>query len=109
MRTARLRARAEDVVVRLRQPARDGDHLLRGLPLAEHRLGDAVAERPMQVHPGEAEVLDGQAAETGERLLGRHGAAGDGLQQRLYLFPVHRRSSLALPLRNPCRSSVTWR
>ncbi len=61
----------------------------------------------MQIHAGEAQVLDRQRAEPGQRLVGRQRAGRDGLQQRSYFFPIHFSASLALPLRKPCRSSVT--
>ncbi len=89
------------------KPPDDGDHLLGGLALTEDRFGHAVAKRPMHVHAREAQVLDGKVPEAAERLLGRHGAGGHGLQQRLYFLAIHRRASLALPLLNPWRSSVT--
>ncbi len=103
----RLGAGGEHVVVRLRQPPHDGDHLLRRLALTEDGLGHALAQRAVQIHAGEAQVLDGQRAEPGQRLLGSERAGRDGLQQRPYFFPIHFNTSLALPLRKPCRSSVT--
>ena len=102
-----LGPRGEHVVVRLREPSHDRHHLLRRLALAEDGLGHAVAERAVQIHAGEAQVLDGQRAEPGQRLIGRHRAGRDRLQQRPYFFPIHFSTSLALPLRKPCRSSVT--
>ena len=80
-----------------------------GLALAEHRLGHAVPQRPMQVHAGEAEILEGQRAELRQRLVRAHRPSRDRLQQGPYFFPIHLRASLALPLRKPCRSSVTYR
>ena len=61
----------------------------------------------MQIHAGEAQVLDGKRAEPGQGLLGRHRAGRDRLQERPYFLPIHFSTSLALPLRKPWRSSVT--
>ena len=100
-------ARGEDIVVACGEPARDGHHLSGRLALAEHRLGDAVAKGAMQIDAGEAEVVDGQVAEPRHRLLWPKSPGGDGLEELLYFFAIHLSASLALPLRNPCRSSVT--
>ena len=64
-------ARGEDVVVLLGEPAEDGHHLLGRLPLAEHRLRDPVAQRAVEIHAGEAQVLHGQVAQARQRALGR--------------------------------------
>jgi hypothetical protein len=103
----RLRAGGQHVVVVLGQALHDGHHLLRGLARAVDGLGHAVAQRAVQVDAGEAQVLVGQRAQPGERLLGGERAGRDLLQEGPYFFPIHRRASLALPLRKPCKSSVT--
>ncbi len=102
-----LGPRGEHVVVRVREPSHDRHHLLRSLALAEDGLGYPVAERAVQIHAGEAQVLHGKRAEPGQGLLGRHRAGRDRLQERPYFFPIHFSTSLALPLRKPWRSSVT--
>ena len=61
----------------------------------------------VEVHAREAEVLHRQVAEPGQRALGRERAARDLVEQRSYFFAIHRRVSLALPLRKPWRSRVT--
>ena len=50
----------------------DGQQLLRALAGAEDGLGKAPAQRAMVVHLGEPEVLEGQALEALQGLLGRN-------------------------------------
>ena len=61
----------------------------------------------MEIHAREAEVIDGQVAQPGHRLLRRESARGDGLEKLPYFFTIHLSASFALPLLKPCRSSVT--
>ena len=85
----------------------DGHDLVGSLALTEHGFRHAVAERAVQVHSREAQIFDGQRAQAEKRLLRRHGAVRDSLEEGSYFFPVHFRISLALPLRKPWRSTVT--
>ena len=103
----RIGAGRQDVVVTLRKPAHDGHDLRRGLALAEDGLRDAMAERAVKIHPREAEILDGQVAKPRQRLVGLERSRRDRLEELPYFFLIHASASLALPLRNPCRSSVT--
>ncbi len=102
-----LGAGGEDIVVGLGQRGEDGDDLGGGLALAEHGLRRAMAEGAMEVHPREAEILHRQVAQPGEGALGRERAPRNLFEERSYFFAIHRRASLALPLRKPWRSTVT--
>ncbi len=55
----------------------------------------------MKIHAGEAQVLDGEIAQPRKPLRGAQLAPRDRFQQLPYFFPIHWRTSLALPLRNP--------
>ena len=102
-----LGAGGEHIVVRLGQRGEDGDDLGGGLALAEDGLRGAMAEGAVEIHPREAEILHRQVAQPGQRALGRERAARDLVEERSYFFAIHRRASLALPLRKPWRSRVT--
>ena len=102
-----LGARGEDIVVRPGQRGEDRHHLRRGLALAEHGFGRAVAERAVKIHPREAQILHRQVPQPRQRAARGERAARDLLEQRSYFFAIHRRASLALPLRKPWRSTVT--
>ena len=79
----RIRARRQNVVVVLGEARDDGQHLRRSLALAEHGLRDTVSQRAMEIHPGEAQIVDGQVAQPCHRLLGRQSTGGHGLQELL--------------------------
>ncbi len=103
-------AGGQHVVVVLGQAGDDGHHLLRRLARAVHRLRHPVPQRAVQIDPCEAQVVVRHRPQPGERFVRGDGARGHRVQEGLYFFPVHRRvrsASLALPLRKPCRSSVT--
>ena len=70
-------------------------------------LRRTVAQRAVDVHPREAQILHRQVPQPGERALGGERAPRDLLEQRSYFFAIHRSASLALPLRKPWRSRVT--
>jgi hypothetical protein len=61
----------------------------------------------VEIEAGEAEVGHGQIAELPERIIGGQDAPGHVVEKRPYFLPIHRRASLALPLRKPWRSRVT--
>ncbi len=61
----------------------------------------------MEVHPGEAEVVHGQIAEACQRLVRLDRSSRDRFEELSYFFLIHASASLALPLLNPWRSSVT--
>jgi len=75
---------------------------LGALPL---RLG----ERGFQRHHrfGALAGIDIFPLQPGQGLLRGHGTVRHRLEQRPYFFPIHLSASFALPLRKPCRSSVT--
>jgi hypothetical protein len=97
----------QNILMVPRQMPRDGNDLLRRLARAEDGLGTPVAQRAMEIEAGEAEVGYGKVAELPEGVIRGQGAAGHVVEERLYFLPIHRRTSLALPLRKPWRSRVT--
>src|SRR5262245_20935375 len=96
--------RGQHIFVVLRQLPRDGHHLLRRLALAEDGLGGSVAQRTMKVEAGESEIRDGKPAQVPEGFIRSQVATGHVVEERPYFLPIHRRTSLALPLLNPWRS-----
>jgi hypothetical protein len=66
--------------------AGDLSDLERGLPLGQHRLGRALAELPMDVGAGKAEVAKRQLREPLERRRRRDLAAPDALEQHLEIL-----------------------
>ena len=66
--------------------------LLRRLARAVDRLGDALAQGPVVVDPGEAEVGEGQAPQAADRVVGRAGArghVGEQLAERRLVHQAH--------------------
>ena len=59
----------------------DGRALLRGLARAVHRLGHSLAQRPVVVDPGEAEIGVGQAAQRRDGVVGRDRAGAHVVEQ----------------------------
>ena len=61
----------------------------------------------MHVDAREPEILDWKLPEPTECVLRRHITRRHRLEQRSYFFAIHLSISFALPLRKPCRSTVT--
>jgi len=79
----------EDALAPSRDPLHDGDHLLRGLPAAEHGLGKAPAQGPMVVDLGEPQVFVGQRGQALGGRLGSQGAVAHLLEQVLEASRIH--------------------
>ena len=67
----------------------DRDHLLGRLPLAEDRLREPVAQAAVVVDAREPEILVGQLAQPGERLVHRGVPRPHGGEQVGELPPLH--------------------
>jgi hypothetical protein len=65
-----------------RQLRHNRRHLFGGLARAEHHFGEALAQRAVVVNPREAQVLIGQVAQGGQRVLHTQRALCNLLQQQ---------------------------
>lgn len=59
----------------------DGSYLLRAFAQTKNDLGEAVAQRPMVIHPGEAEILERQRLERIGRSVRRYLAGTNRLEK----------------------------
>ena len=78
------------------QGAGDGRDLFGGFALAENDLRETLAQRPVVVHPGEAQVLVRELLQALHGLGWSQRAGGHLLQQRIQLVGVHRCLVLSL-------------
>jgi len=88
----------------LREFLENGDRLIDGLALAENYLGQAIAQRPVQVEAGKAQVLVRQAAQAVEGFVHRGRALLDRIEQLAEFIKIHHRIILPDPV-SPGRHS----
>ena len=83
------RARGQEVTVLAQQPVGDVDNLVDGLPGAEEDFGKALAETPVAVQRGEAQLLIRQKLQPVYRLFGGELPLSYRLQDFSHLCSIH--------------------